>query len=95
MSESAKNDAVGKEFKFYHGKGCEACSGIGYKGRIGIHEVFIITPEIEQMILSGNVSEYEVEKKAIENGMVTMVQDGILKAMDGITTLEEVFRVTE
>jgi type IV pilus assembly protein PilB len=95
MPEAAKEEAKNKELKFYQGKGCEACGGIGYKGRTGIHEVFVITPEIEQMILSGKVSEYEMEKIAIKDGMVTMVQDGVLKAMDGITTLEEIFRVIE
>ena len=65
-----------------------------YAKKLG-HEVFVITPEIEQMILSGKVSEYEMEKIAIKDGMVTMVQDGVLKAMDGITTLEEIFRVIE
>ena len=68
------------------------CNGIGYKGQIGIYEVLRVTPEIQQMILSGQVIEYDIEKKAIENGMVTMVQDGVLKALNGVTTLEEVFR---
>ncbi|MFA6486329.1 MAG: GspE/PulE family protein [Candidatus Magasanikbacteria bacterium] len=81
--------------KFYHGKGCEACSGLGYKGRIGIYEIFSMTKEIEQVILSNQVSEYLIQDLAVKGGMVTMAQDGILKALDQITTVEEVLRVAE
>ncbi len=51
--------------------------------------------EIEQVILSGEISEYKIQEIAVKNGMVTMVQDGLLKAADGITTIEEVFRTAE
>jgi len=78
--------------KFYHGKGCEACQNLGYKGRIGIYEIMPMSPEIEKVILSNQVSEYVIEDIAVKNGMVTMVQDGLLKALDGITTVEEVMR---
>jgi type IV pilus assembly protein PilB len=80
---------------FYKGKGCEKCSGLGYKGRIGIYEIFTMSKEIEEVILSAQVSEYVIEELAVKNGMVTMVQDGILKALDKVTTVDEVFRVTE
>ena len=80
---------------FYQGKGCESCQGLGYKGQIGIFEIIIITPLIEKMILSGQISEYEIKETALKAGMVTMVQDGLLKALDGITSVEEVFRVAE
>ena len=81
--------------KFYKGAGCKECSGLGYKGRVGIYEIFIMNKEIENIILSGKVSEYIIEEIAIKNGMITMVQDGILKALDKVTSLEEVFRVAE
>lgn len=81
--------------KFYKGKGCEACHNLGYKGRVGIYEVLLVSPEIEKMILAEKVSEYEIEKKAKEEGMVTMVQDGLLKALQGITSVEEVFKKAE
>ena len=81
--------------KFYRGKGCEACGGIGLKGRLGIYEILVMSPEIEKLILSGQVSEYDMQRIAIEQGMVSMVQDGVLKALDGITTIEEVFSVAE
>ena len=95
MPEKVRIETQKKELVFYVGKGCAHCNGIGYKGQIGIYEVLRVTPEIQQMILSGQVIEYEIEKKAVENGMVTMVQDGVLKALNGVTTLEEVFRVIE
>ncbi|MBI4992558.1 MAG: type II/IV secretion system protein [Candidatus Magasanikbacteria bacterium] len=84
-----------KDLIFYEGKGCEACNQLGFKGRIGIYEIFMMNPAVEQMILSSQVSEYEIEKAAIADGMVTMAQDGVLKSLEGVTTLEEVFRVIE
>jgi type IV pilus assembly protein PilB len=80
---------------FYKGKGCNKCSGLGYKGRVGIYEIFTMNKEIEQVILSEQVSEYVIQELAVKNGMVTMAQDGILKALEGVTTIAEVFRVTE
>ena len=81
--------------KFYKGKGCKKCNGLGYRDRIGIFEIMTMNPEIEKIILSGKVSEYQIEEIAVKNGMVTMVQDGLLKAKDGITSIEEVFKKTE
>ena len=95
LPEAEKNKVDLNNLHFYHGKGCEKCSGLGYKGRVGIYEVFVMTKEVEALILSGQVSEYLMEEIAVKNGMVTMVQDGLLKALDKITTVEEVFRVTE
>lgn len=95
MPEKVKQETMKRELKFFVGKGCKECNSIGYKGQVGIYEILQITPEIQQMILSGQVTEYDMEAKAIENGMVTMVQDGVLKSLDGITSLEEVFRVIE
>lgn len=76
--------------KFFKAKGCDKCHNLGYKGRVGIYEIFMMTPEIEKIILAGNVSEYEIEKLAIKNGMITMLQDGLLKAMEGTTSVQEV-----
>ncbi len=83
------------KLKFYRGKGCPGCNNIGYKGRVGIYEIMIMNKEIEELILSGDVSEYKMREIAAKNGMVTMVQDGLLKAIDGITSVEEVFSVAE
>ncbi|MDO8499877.1 MAG: GspE/PulE family protein [bacterium] len=83
------------DLHFYKGTGCTQCSGLGYKGRVGIYEIFTMNKELEKIILSEQVSEYAIQELAVKNGMVTMVQDGLLKALDKITTVEEIFRVTE
>lgn len=79
------------DLKFYTAKGCDKCQGIGYKGRVGIYEVLLMDPDIEKIILSEKASEYEIEKVAVANGMITMFQDGLLKALEGITSVEEIF----
>ncbi|MFH0853488.1 MAG: GspE/PulE family protein [bacterium] len=84
-----------QELVFYIGEGCDECSGLGYKGRIGIFEVLVMNQDLEKQILSGSVSEYEMRKIAYNQGMLTMAQDGILKALEGTTSIEEVFRVAE
>jgi len=81
--------------KFYRGQGCDECNHIGLKGRIGIYEIFSMSPDIEKEILSGKTSEYRMAELAFNQGMITMAQDGILKALDGITQVDEVFRVAE
>lgn len=81
------------DLHFYAGKGCEVCHGIGYKGRVGLYEVMTMTPKIEEVILSGKLSEFELERLAVEDGMLKMVQDGLLKAIAGTTTVDEVFRI--
>jgi type II secretory ATPase GspE/PulE/Tfp pilus assembly ATPase PilB-like protein len=79
--------------KFYKGRGCNKCNNLGYKGRIGIYEIIEIGPKIKKLIQSSNVIDYEIEQLAIKNGTVTMLQDGLIKASLGITSLEEIFRV--
>lgn len=80
---------------FYRGKGCEACQGLGYRGRIGIYEIVTMSKQIEELLLSSQVSEYQMAELAAKNGVVSMVQDGLLKALDGLTTVDEVFRVAK
>ena len=84
-----------RKLKFYQAKGCKECHNLGYKGRIGIFEIFIIDQETKKTILKSEISEYKVREIAIANGMITMAQDGLLKALEGITSVEEVFRVVE
>jgi type IV pilus assembly protein PilB len=72
------------------GPGCEACQKIGYKGRIGIYEIFTMSKTIEESILAANVSEYKINDQARAEGMITMAQDGLLKALEGLTSVEEV-----
>lgn len=76
----------------WRGKGCDRCNNTGYKGRMGLYEVMKITPEI-QRLTEKDTPEDEITNKAIEQGMITLIQDGYLKAMWGITTLEEVLSV--
>lgn len=83
-----------RKISFFHGKGCDACSGTGYQGRIGIFEVLPVTEKIKNLITSRCSSDL-LQKEAIANGMVNLKQDGILKAIDGLTTIEEVWRVTK
>jgi len=86
--------AIPKEIDFfYRAKGCPKCNGLGYKGRIGIFEIFTINEEIAQKV-TGMSPESEILALALEAGMVTMLQDGILKSLEGITSIEEVQRVT-
>ncbi len=91
-SAPEKQDIDINNLTFYQGQGCSACQGIGFKGRVGIFEVMTMNEEIEKITLSGKVSEYELQRAAVKNGMLTMVQDGIIKALKGITTVEEVFK---
>jgi len=85
--------AIPEKLAFYHGKGCDKCNNIGYKGRLGLYETIAMTPSIQKLIQKSDVTDYEIEQEAIANGMITILQDGILKALDGQTSLEEVFRV--
>ncbi|KKP59069.1 MAG: Type IV-A pilus assembly ATPase PilB [Candidatus Moranbacteria bacterium GW2011_GWF1_34_10] len=77
----------------YKPKGCTHCNNLGYKGRIGIFETLTINEKMEKLIIE-MASESEITKAALEDGMVTMTQDGIIKVLEGITSMEEVWRVT-
>jgi type IV pilus assembly protein PilB len=77
----------------YKGRGCETCSGTGYKGRIAIYEVLSLTPELRDLVLSG-ASALEIKRTAIQQGMRTLRMSGLEKLKEGITTVQEVVRVT-
>ena len=77
----------------YTGKGCKTCSGTGYWGRIGIHEVLGITEPIREAIVK-RMSASNIKEIAVREGMTTMLEDGFEKALEGITSVEEVLRVT-
>ena len=76
----------------YKGKGCPKCGDSGYSGRIGIYEVLVVTEKISRMIVE-RATSMAIEKASIADGMLTMKLDGYLKAIEGITTIEEVLRV--
>lgn len=80
---------------FSHGKGCVECQNSGYKGRVAIHEAFELTNRAQEIITEQKNSESEIAKEAVHQGMVTLKQDGLLKALIGLTTLAEIERVTE
>lgn len=84
-----------EKIEFYTAPGCEQCNEFGYRGRIGIFEILTMSKDLEKLILAGNLSEYEVQDLAQQHGMVTMLQDGLLKASQGITSVSEVFRQAE
>jgi type IV pilus assembly protein PilB len=77
--------------KFARGKGCANCARTGYRGRIGIHELMIVSPKIRELIFD-NKGPQDLRKVAVEQGMKTLYVDGIKKVIEGTTTLEEVFR---
>lgn len=86
-----ENEDLGR--KFFQGKGCDKCNDSGYKGRIVIAEVLVTDEDIRQAILKKDSASL-LKKTGIRNGMTTMLQDGLQKAKKGLTTIEEVLRVT-
>ena len=92
--DQKKDLNIKKGLKLFHGEGCKECKQSGFSGRIGVYEVLLMTPELES-IMSSNISDAEISKEAERQGMVTMKQDGIMKVLSGVTTIEEVLRVTE
>jgi len=89
----ASNIKLPKELIFYHAAGCAECGNLGYTGRIGVYEVLENTDAMQKLIFTENTSMAEFKKIAESQGMLTMAQDGLLKALDGVTDVEEVFRV--
>lgn len=83
-----------ESFKLYRGVGCQECSDTGYQGRIGIFEVMPISDKISRLILE-RPAAVDILKLALDEGMVTMKQDGYLKAVEAVTSLEEVLRVAQ
>ena len=77
----------------YHGAGCADCKGTGYRGRIGIFEIFLIDDQVRNLIFD-QVPATELRTKARELGMRTLREDGLRKVAAGLTTLSEVLRVT-
>lgn len=83
-----------KDVKFFKGQGCDKCSHTGYKGRIGIHEILEVSPAIADMIMQ-HKSAQEIQDQAEKEGMILMWEDGFIKASRGITTIEEIVRVSK
>ncbi len=91
---AAEKQSVSGKTKFYKGKGCANCNNTGYKGRIGIFEIMAVSEKIKELTIK-RATAGDLMAMARREGMITMRQDGILKALDGITTIEEIWRVTK
>ena len=83
-----------KEILFFKGQGCDRCGNTGYKGRQSVYEVLEVTPAISALIMKRSPTS-EIQKQAVADGMILLWQDGFIKAHMGITTLEEVMRVSK
>ena len=81
-------------YKIFDAVGCEKCNNTGYKGRIGVFEAILMDEAIERLVV-GNPSEHEIKKAALPQQIPDMAEDGILKVLGGITTIEELSRVVE
>ena len=82
-----------RDIKIYHSKGCSECRNRGVNGRLAIFEALKMTPEL-QVIINSGPTELKIIEEAKRQGMITLRQDGILKALDGLVSIEEVLRET-
>ena len=89
-----KEIKIEKVLYIYEPVGCKRCNNLGYAGRIGIFEILEMTENLEEIILK-EPSESTIKEEAKRQGMITMKQDGMLKVLEGVTSLEEVLRVAE
>jgi len=89
-----KEVKMAKPFTIYKPKGCKKCKNTGYKGRIALFEILEMTPQLSDIILKTPV-ESKIQPEAQRQGMITMKQDGILKVLKGVTSVEEVLRAAE
>ena len=85
-------DEKAEDIDFYEAKGCERCKNLGFKGRMAIHETLVMHEDLDPLILEKS-SVHEIEEKAKELGMITIMQDGILKAATGKTSIDEVMKL--
>jgi type IV pilus assembly protein PilB len=83
-----------KPYSIYHAEGCATCKGHGILGRTGIYEAFLMSPEIEQIIIDGATTQ-KIAAQAKKQGMISLRQDGIVKALKGVVSFEEIIRETE
>ena len=81
-------------YQIYHAKGCATCKGRGIVDRTGIYEALLVTKEIEEVMSTG-VTTQKITEQAKKQGMITLRQDGIVKALKGVVSIEEIIRETE
>jgi type IV pilus assembly protein PilB len=94
ISEKDLDPKLLENIKLYRGKGCEVCNNLGYKGRAGVFEILEMNREVGALVLR-RAPDTEMEEAAKQTGMITLKQDGFIKALKGITSLEEVFRIVQ
>src|SRR6185369_8314502 len=82
------------DVQLFRGKGCTECGNLGYLGRVGIYEVLPVSEKIARLILE-HADSSVIENQAMLEGMIAMKQDGYLKVLQGVTTIEEVLRVAQ
>jgi len=92
--KEVKGIELPKSFNVYKPQGCRKCNNEGYLGRVAVFEILEMTPQLSEIILR-KPSETKIEEEAKRQGMITMKQDGFLKVLEGVTSVEEVLRVTE
>ena len=92
LPKNIKIPELGETLEIYSPQQCKECNDTGYQGRIGVYEIFEIDAEIEKLILKSPAIS-EVQELAVKKGMVTLLQDGLLKVLEGVTSIEEVMRV--
>jgi general secretion pathway protein E len=85
------NLTIGK--KVFRGRGCSKCHHTGYKGRCGIFELLLMSQSMKSLVLK-TADANAIKQQAIAEGMITLRQDGAMKVLQGITTIEEVYRVS-
>lgn len=83
---------AGKQLSFYEPVGCDSCNGLGYEGRVGIFELLPLSVELQKLINKEEITVAEIQEAGLQSGMISMEQDGVLKVIDGITSIEEIAR---
>ena len=94
LKDFGESETSSKQPKLYRGKGCPKCMNTGYKGRIGIFELMILDDKIRNLIMTRAPAE-EIRGAARSAGMIGLKEDGVQKVRQGLTTIEEVLRVTQ
>ena len=94
IPEKDMDPALLRDIKLYKGKGCEKCNNLGYKGRVAVFEILQMNRNVAKLVLE-NAPDAQLEDQAKKDGMITLKQDGFIKALQGITTAEEVFRIAQ
>jgi type II secretory ATPase GspE/PulE/Tfp pilus assembly ATPase PilB-like protein len=84
---------IPQELTFYKAVGCEQCNYLGYKGRVGCYEVLTMTDGLRALLQSDNPSFVQMRQTAVQEGMITMLQDGVIKAVQGVTDIPEVLSI--